>query len=104
MSDEMIDKIWACEIHDINGEFYNSWDNFKNPEWSVEYTRTDLTYPKDQAEAAIEALRELVELKNMKETLGFASGPEPVRWDYYERKPLAWEAARKAISALQENG
>jgi hypothetical protein len=43
----------------------------------------------------LEALKELVELKKMKDEAG--EYPESLPSDYIERKPMAWENARRAI-------
>jgi hypothetical protein len=57
-----------------------------------------------ERDALLEALRELVELKNMKERLHalHEMGHGTDYDSYHKRKPLAWEAARSAIKKCEE--
>jgi hypothetical protein len=55
------------------------------------------------------ALKELVELKEMKGFFSSEANPEnfmrhvEMESEYEKRKPLAWEAARKAIEDYEKN-
>jgi len=50
---------------------------------------------KSERDDLLEALKELVDLKKMKDEAGEC--PESLPSDYIERKPMAWENARRAI-------
>lgn len=57
----------------------------------------DLGQIQRERDEALAALRELVDLKNIKDT-----GDDALMWSasYPDRKPLAWEEARRIVASL----
>lgn len=104
MVKEAANELTSCDDHEailwVQAEIESLREENKKIRTLLKVAAGDVIASRDEVKAIKDALKELVRLKDLKDSLGAAEIPYSITDsdDYYINKPKAWAEARRVLS------